>query len=43
MDNTTILKTFDTTIYHCSNGNICDHSQVFDRITVMKQLRLIKE
>lgn len=32
------IKTFGHTIYHFKHGKVCGHSQVFDRVTVMKQL-----
>jgi steroid delta-isomerase-like uncharacterized protein len=35
------IKTSGTTIYHLKNGKVCGHSQVFDRMTVMKQLGFI--
>ena len=30
------IKTHGSTIYHFTNGKICGHSQVFDKISVMK-------
>ncbi len=35
------IETNGVTIYHIINGKICGHSQVFDRVTVMKQLGFI--
>lgn len=36
------IQTMGMTIYQFKNGKICGHNQVFDRITVMKQLGYIK-
>lgn len=35
------IKTTGMTLYHFSNGKLSGHTQVFDRITVMKQLGFI--